>query len=896
MTADKPDPLPDSEPVDSPEDDKDETFLVGNDDETVSQLDAALRQIRNCPEAHFAEEAACQRMVETLQRLPSGTPTFKLRTIDQYELLSLLGKGGMGEVYKARHQRMDKLFAVKLLSPRLAGFPEIVQRFEREVQAASRLDHENIVQAINAGDDNGTPYLVMEFVDGISVSEFLKQRGQLEIPEACDIILQAAAGLSHAHENGLIHRDVKPSNLIIDSTGRVRLLDMGLACFNERRADETELTHDGQVMGTPDYMSPEQLRDSRSVDTRTDIYSLGATFYKLLTGRAPFADEEHPTPTSRIMAVGNEDITPLRTVRPNVPPELGMLVHRMLTKSPRDRIQSAGDVLAQLEAFTGRVPQTLPRRSALLVAMIVAPILALAVVISLRDPQFGAVEVVVPDEIADVVKVIAHRAEDATDKFELEIGKETRVKVGTLVIRIEGVDAATYELEQSQITITTSDSARVIVRRRPASDVEWPQRQPKRHALYFDGIGDHIEIETLKEVGAPVTLETWVTPASLKQGHIIWIGAPDWITLELCDERFQFGVARSSRVLTSVIRTNRKAHIGERVHVAATWDGKTTRVFLDGVDVSEQTDSPQFKWNATKRVAIGTSAPAPNGKPIPRFHGKIDNVRISTSIRYTGTFAPDNSFMPDDETLLLYTMDESKGEVLTDVSGNGHAGRVRGAEWVLEDDNFLSFDGIDDYVEIPSVILSRSAPVTFEVILTSRSAGQQGILWAGHPNWVVLEVSRLGGYLFSQIDDESRIHCARTQETNARLDERVHVAGVWDGVHTYVYVNGKESTFFRPDNDNKGWESVGPFTIGAFGENGKPNLFFHGDIHAVRLSNGAIYTEDFVPPTELIKSDGTLAVYEFRQGVGNVLVDGSGNNHHGTIVGAEWHSLEVEAD
>jgi eukaryotic-like serine/threonine-protein kinase len=262
-------------------------------------------------------------------------------TVGPYQLLGRLGRGAGGEVYKARHARMGRLAALKLLG---ADAPGGVGRFLREAQALARLDHPNVVRAYDAGEVRGTYFLAMEYVEGSDLQRLVEREGPLGFARAAEYARQAALGLQHAHERGVVHRDVKPSNLLLSARGVVKVLDLGLARLRGR-ADGEPLTAAGQGMGTVDYIAPEQLRDARSADARADLYSLGCTLYFLLTGRPPFAGE---SAVEKLLGHLHGEPEPLESLRPDVPPALAAVVRRLMAKDPADRFQTPAQLAAAL--------------------------------------------------------------------------------------------------------------------------------------------------------------------------------------------------------------------------------------------------------------------------------------------------------------------------------------------------------------------------------------------------------------------------------------------------------------------------------------------------------------------------------------------------------------------
>ncbi len=279
----------------------------------------------------------------------SGTPL----VLGDYVLLSRIGAGGMGQVFMARHLRMKRLVAVKLLPAALSGDAAMIQRFEREVEAAAKLSHPNIVQAFDAGVERGVWYLAMEHVEGSDLAGLVAREGSLPVERVVDYVRQAARGLAYAHENGVIHRDIKPANLLLDKRGTVKILDMGLARLDDAQAATGELTQSGQVMGTVDYMAPEQALDTHAVDARADIYSLGCTMFRLLTGKNLY---DAATLTRKLMAHQTSPVPPLTAICPHAPPSLAAVFERMVAKRPEDRFQTMAEVDAALARLAGAQP------------------------------------------------------------------------------------------------------------------------------------------------------------------------------------------------------------------------------------------------------------------------------------------------------------------------------------------------------------------------------------------------------------------------------------------------------------------------------------------------------------------------------------------------------------
>ncbi len=292
-------------------------------------------------------------------------------TLTDFEILEELGRGGMGVVYRARHLGLEREVALKIIRKDRMTHGEIVSRFRREAQAAARLSHPNIVQVLASDQENGLDYLAMEYVPGVTVESFVKENGAVSLNQACDYLRQAARGLQHAHERGLIHRDIKPANLMLTGPEAsphrvVKILDMGVARLRQLKnmQDETltTLTQHGAILGTPDYIAPEQLENPSEVDIRADLYSLGCTAYYLLTGQVPFPGG------SMIQKLDRQrwEIPPaVNQIRSDLPSSIASLVRRLMAKSPDDRYQEPAEVVGGLEELerTGYVSLSTPNQS-----------------------------------------------------------------------------------------------------------------------------------------------------------------------------------------------------------------------------------------------------------------------------------------------------------------------------------------------------------------------------------------------------------------------------------------------------------------------------------------------------------------------------------------------------
>ena len=426
---------------------------------------------------------------------PETAPPPALTEHPRYRLGELLGVGGMGAVYKAEHLLMRRPVALKVLNRELIDKPETVERFGREVRAAARLTHPNIVAAFDAEQAGDVHFLAMEFVEGVSLARRCAEHGPLPVAEACSYARQAAVGLQHAHECGMVHRDIKPQNLMLTPGGQVKILDFGLARFlmesapagallpaeGNSSADASAaghakaLTQIGVVVGTPDYIAPEQAQDSHQADIRADIYSLGCTLYDMLAGHAPFPDGNA---VQKIKAHLHKTPPPLKTLRRDVPLELVRVIERMMAKDPAQRYQTPAEVASALAPFTTAKP---PRRKKwpLVAAFSFFAALALGVLIYVQTDR-GTIVIETNDEAVAVLieKAGGVKIVDKTNKREytLKPGAQS-AKPGEYKLDVSEPMAG-LEFSTTEFELKRGGEVRVTAKLVPAAfgKVELPTR------------------------------------------------------------------------------------------------------------------------------------------------------------------------------------------------------------------------------------------------------------------------------------------------------------------------------------------------------------------------------------------------------------------------------------
>jgi uncharacterized protein (TIGR03067 family) len=521
---------------------KDDTFtglvrtarLSPADAETV----ASVAESSGAAPAAMARSEHAATLLEPLAKSRSASELpAELRDHPRYRIVEQIGHGGMGSVYRAEHRLMNRPVAIKVINSQLVQHPHAVDRFRREVQAAAKLSHPNIVAAYDAEQAGNLHYLVMEFVDGTDLATYVNGHGPLSVAAACDCIRQAAIGLQHAHEKGMVHRDIKPHNLMLTPEGRVRILDFGLAGFatetalltDESRSESAvaprtelpvagheetalHLTAMGSVMGTPDYMAPEQATDAHTADIRADIYSLGCTLHFLLTGRPPF---ESQNVVEKLQAHASQSPPDLGTLRDDVSPGLTTVISRLMAKQPSDRFQTPAEVAAANGASAA--PPSSPRKPRLrtrAAALAGAAILLAGVIVILGDK--GRFEI--RSERDDVEFAILQNGQ-LFKTIDLQTGSQiTWLPSGDYEIALKQGNSFT-NLDQKGFRLARWGKEIVHVTREPAVPVEAPSDRDRLQGEWI--------AESGQRGGQPVPLEQIEMQRAVFHGNQLHVDMPD---------------------------------------------------------------------------------------------------------------------------------------------------------------------------------------------------------------------------------------------------------------------------------------------------------------------------------------------------------------------------------
>lgn len=864
--------------------------------------------------------------------------------LGKYVILDKIGEGGMGMVFQARHRLMERVVALKVLPPEMVKSPDSVKRFQREVRAAAKLEHPHVVNALDADQDKGVHFLVMQFVAGADLSSVVKRQGPLPPEKAVECILQAARGLEYAHSQGVVHRDIKPANLLLARDGTVKILDMGLARIDAEvgAGGQADLTNTGAMMGTVDYMSPEQALNTKNADQRSDIYSLGASLWYLLTGRSLYGGDSL---MERLLAHREQPIPSLAdpsiagTSPAGITPALDSVFRKMVAKRPEDRYQSMTEVIADLTACIT------PGATPLSVSM--GPTEETKLSEFLRElehdggrrfPRLKPEDTrVAPATISQTLVTSGPESDTATELGDrrgagashgsgASPGRGAGASVWTQPRLLIGGSIAAVVLSGLAVWSQTGGSAKRVpeskssdrlkaatakqgsaAKTAAAARLEEPGNDPGM-ALQFEGRSSYVMCDIPLPADKPWTVEAWVRtpedPQLLHNTPVINFGAKG--TTQFFLKAYENRNHPSKAVDWEISGYTPGAKGGKRFiepllpntwyHLAGIVDAQGLDIFVNGKR------GPGAKAMLARTVPPSTARIAGAfSDTLPPFTGLIDEVRVSSRIRYTADFTPQRRFTADKDTLVLFHCDEGSGEKLVDASDNERHGRVIGANWVPASaqgsppEFALDFAYPDPAetgfarVEFPPGLNWRAAdPITVEMVVTPRSVPPEdkriSLLW----NSGALQLKQYRAtWSFVASGTDGRLATAGDPRAFT-LGARTHLAAVSSGQQLWLFVDGRmaATTPMTVPLPDKVYASfiAGPHAAGEK----RP---FDGLIHQVRISRGAKYTHEFQPAKDMQAESDTLALYRFGEGAGDVLKDSSVNNQHGKIVGAKWVRL-----
>lgn len=613
--------------------------------------------------------------------------------LGDYRIVSRLGSGGMGTVYRAVHERMGREVAVKLLRPEIQRNPQLLQRFDREVRAAAKLSHPNIVAALDAREHGGLHFLVTELVEGRDLDLTVRLSGPLPIVDAVECLLQAARGLSYAHAQGVIHRDIKPANLLRSYDGTVKILDMGLARLsNADSSMDVNLTDTGVMMGTAAFMSPEQARDTRKADARSDLYSLGCTLFYLLTGKIAFAGA---TQIDMILSHVNQPIPSLRKINPQIPVAVDRIFHQLVAKNPDERFQSADELLpVVLDALEEcRSPNRHQTMVEHLQGLKLTPPGKLALdladgtgaQVSPSDFKFAAPE---PTARPAIISASKNRPRSwMTDRNIQVAGAAGLIALIALGVIFSGRD----DPDEGRVPViieggnSGSGQAGDDQGLKTGTLGNDPLADAGRYVLGFNGLSSYAVASGLQpSAGATYTLEARVRPDSFRTSNIIsWLG-PDWMAVFVGVDGTP-GVARRTSDASFVYSSTQAMELGQWYHIAAVFDVTGMRLFLNGKEseLTRQTfELPETQGGFFIGGVDRELLPVDQNDRF--FDGLIETVRVTSGQRYTVSFDPLLQFTSDEKTLAAFPLqytDENSAAVQTDLEGR-YPLQLHDTDWI----------------------------------------------------------------------------------------------------------------------------------------------------------------------------------------------------------------------
>lgn len=856
----------------------------------------------------------------------------KSLVLGNYVLLEKLGQGGMGMVLKAQHRRMKRIVALKVLSPAVARSPELVARFQREMEAAARLSHPNIVAAYDANEAGGLFFLVMEYVEGQDLSTRVKTQGPLPLGQALEYIVQAARGLEYAHQQGVIHRDIKPANLLLTREGTVKILDMGLARLEGETGSRAELTSTGAVMGTVDYMAPEQALSTKKADARSDVYSLGITLWYLLTGRPPY---EGDSLMSRLLAHRESPIPSLCQVASGHPPDaqwrgVDAVFRRMVAKRPEDRFQSMTEVIAALERCRhGAVPQP---------GAAVGPSedRRLNDVLSHSEKESGSQTVPLAPTSATLPLSPGMVSEATLTSAEPEFPTDPQTEVQPLLLprtlrrtsmrpggpawRRPGVIAGGaaglllvagltwWLLAGRKATSSREEVSTLTTAAAPGA----PRSPPADLRTVLKRIADRGGIIDVEENGRTYTVDRITGPPVSASFVVRRVKLPlrsleDLELLKglrLIASPFQLEVtsagtdAETAAALREIVSASTLSislggadsrltpRFGEQlgphpVEYLIVSDGR-----LEPGSLAALATLPQLKRLLLQRCNVSPEVLSETRELKQLQHLNLERSNVGDAhLTRLNLPASCRLSLYDTQVTAAGVVDYLRRHPQAPLPDGVSASLLSEAQRLREPVTFaLQFDGIDDSVEVPGLNLPEG-PFTLEALVTPEASGR--------PTPVLYLVGAGGATLAAQPEFCAFSYAGKSAARRMPLPEGpVHVAGVFDGETLTCFVNGREAARgpageLRTQQSGAGWIGQEPGW-----ERPGEHCHFKGRIQALRVSRGVRYPGDFQPQRSWTSDPDTLALYRFEEGAGDLLRDSSGRDLHGKIVGAQWVRID----
>ena len=574
----------------------------------------------------------------SLSFLEPSSDSGSLGRLGHYEIQDVIGKGAFGIVLKAFDEKLQRVVAIKVLAPEMATTSPARKRFLREARSSAAVRHDNVV-SIYAVEDNPLPYLVMEYIPGQTLQQRLDGTGPLDIREILRLGRQVAEGLAAAHGQGLIHRDIKPCNILLDTSvgDHVKITDFGLA----RTADDASLTQSGIIAGTPMYMAPEQAR-GETLDHRADLFSLGSVLYQMVSGRPPFRASNTVAVLKRVC---DDTPRPIQDIIPETPVWLSKIILRLLEKDRDDRFQIAKEVAQVLADCETELEASGTVKSASMTSSVVSA----------------------DDEPQQSAKATAQSIDNTRSESRRNRGIILGLLVGVVVF--------------VSVQVIAPWLARQLDTPIPALSAD-----EQTGGLQFDGRDDWVQVSGLEWNYPQFTIEAFVTSkAGSDNGTIVLLRGGKGESAERMS-LFDGGQAGPNKRVSGAAVIGQTSYenaygpfaAGQRQHRALVFDGRYLHYFINGVWQGERYAAAHegMQWQMDE-LRIGC-----DGSGRRFFEGLVDQLRVSRVARYSESFPPVESVSSDDVTLALYNFDENSGSVLKDASGNGNDGTIHGATWM----------------------------------------------------------------------------------------------------------------------------------------------------------------------------------------------------------------------